>query len=123
VQDDAEEGTVNLEPAVVLDEAQFPEFVHEEVDARACRANHLRQDLLRQFGQHALGLVLLPISRQEQQRAGEALLAGVEELIDQVLFDADVSRQHVRDESVRERGLLVEHPEHLAFAFVLSWRS
>jgi hypothetical protein len=34
-------------------------------------------------------------ARQEQQRAGEPLLAGVEELVDQVLFDADVARQHV----------------------------
>ena len=35
------------------------------------------------------GRVLLPVSSQQQQGAGESLLAGIEELVDQVLFDAD----------------------------------
>jgi hypothetical protein len=39
----------------------------------------------------------------------EHLSAGVEELVDQVLFDADVARQHVRDktESARARMLVM----------------
>jgi hypothetical protein len=47
---------------------------------------------------------VLAVPRHEQERAGEPLLAGVEQLIDQVLFDPDVPRQHVRDESVRHRS-------------------
>jgi hypothetical protein len=46
VQDDTEEGIVHLNLAVVLDEAQFPEFVHEEIDSGPRCANHLRQHLL-----------------------------------------------------------------------------
>jgi hypothetical protein len=46
VQDDSEEGIVHLNLAVVLDEAQFPEFVHEEIDSGPRCANHLRQHLL-----------------------------------------------------------------------------
>jgi hypothetical protein len=33
VQDYAQERSVDLKSAVVLDEAQFPEFVHEKIDA------------------------------------------------------------------------------------------
>jgi hypothetical protein len=32
VQHDTQERGVDLNPAVVLDEAQFPKFVHEEID-------------------------------------------------------------------------------------------
>jgi hypothetical protein len=31
VQHDAQEGLVNLDAAVVIDEAEFPELVHEEI--------------------------------------------------------------------------------------------
>ena len=76
--------------------------------------DHLGERLLRQFRQHPLGRVFLAVAREQQQRAGEPLLARVEELIDEVLFDADVAREHVRDESVGELGMLVQHPKHVA---------
>ena len=65
------------------------------------------------FGDHLLRLVLLAVARQQQQRPRQPLLARVEELIDQVLLDADVARQHVRDEAIRQRVLLVQHLHHL----------
>src|SRR5687768_15194657 len=47
VQDDAEQGAVDLEAgSVVVDEAELAELVHEEVDARARRADHLGEQLL-----------------------------------------------------------------------------
>jgi hypothetical protein len=33
VQHDAQERSIDLNPAVVLDESQLPEFVHEEIHA------------------------------------------------------------------------------------------
>jgi hypothetical protein len=33
VQDDSEEGFVDFKSAVVINETQFPEFIHEEVDS------------------------------------------------------------------------------------------
>jgi hypothetical protein len=35
VQDNTQEGFVDVDLTVVLDEAQFPEFVHEKIDPRA----------------------------------------------------------------------------------------
>ena len=59
--------------AVVLDEAQFPEFVHEEIDPGPRRANHLRQHLLRYFGKHLLRLALLAIASEQQEGAAPAV--------------------------------------------------
>ena len=58
VQNDAQEGVVDVQPAVILDEAQFPEFVHEKIDPRPRCTDHL--------GQHLLRLALRPIARQQQ---------------------------------------------------------
>ena len=42
VWDDAEEGRIYAEPAVVLDEAQFSELVHEKIHTRARCTDHFR---------------------------------------------------------------------------------
>jgi hypothetical protein len=41
-QDHVQQGTVDLDIAVVINEAQSPKFVHEEADARSRRADDLR---------------------------------------------------------------------------------
>ena len=49
MQDNTQERTVDMQPAVVLvvlNEAQFLEFIHEEVDPRTRCSNHFRQDFL-----------------------------------------------------------------------------
>src|SRR5208337_777379 len=115
VQDNAQKGIVNVDLAVVLDEAQFPEFVHEKIDPGPRCANHLRQHLLRYLGKDLLRQARRAITRQQQQSACQAFLAGVEELVDQILLDADVSRQHMRDEAVGELVFAMEHANHLVF--------
>ena len=54
------------------------------------------------------GFVVLAVPRQQQERPRQPFLTGVEQLVDQVLLDPDVPRQHVRDEPIRQRVLLVQ---------------
>jgi hypothetical protein len=56
----------------------------------------------------------LPISRQEEQRARQPLLAGVEEMVDKIFLDADVPREHVRNEAIGEGVLRVQELDHRA---------
>jgi hypothetical protein len=105
VQHDTEEGIVHSDLAVVLKEAQFPEFVHEEIDPGPRSSNHPGQNLLGYFGEHLLKLARRAITREQQQSACQALLAGVKELVNQVSFDPEVSRQHIGNEAVGELTL------------------
>src|SRR5882762_963931 len=90
VQNNTEEGAVDLKSAIVMNEAQFPELVHKKVDTGARCANHLRQHLLGNLGKHLLRLAFLAVASQQQKSAGQPFLAGVEKLIDQILLDSDV---------------------------------
>jgi hypothetical protein len=89
-----------LNLAIVLDEAQFPEFVHEKIDPGPRYANHLRQHLSRYFGKRFVRMARRAIAREQQQRTCQTFLAGVEELVYQIRLDSDISRQHISDEAV-----------------------
>ena len=64
-QHHAQEGVVDLQAAVVVDEPELAKLVHEEVDPRARGADHLRQDFLRHFRQG-------PVRRLEVHRNARA---------------------------------------------------
>src|SRR5208282_5964505 len=70
VHDDVEECRVDLQLAVIFDEAQFAEFVHEEIHPRAGRADPCRQNLLAHLGD-GLHLSFLAEVGQQQQEAGD----------------------------------------------------
>ena len=76
MQDNAQEGRIDVDLAVILNEAQFPEFVHEEIDSGVRCANHLGQHLLRHFGKYLLRLALLAIACEQQQSPGQPFLNG-----------------------------------------------
>ena len=52
---------------------------------------------------------------QQKQRARQALLAAIEELIGQIGLEAAVACEDVRDESIRDRWLRAEQQNHLRF--------
>ncbi len=106
---------MDLKAAIVMNEAKFPEFVHENIQLGARCANHSRKHPLRYFENHLLRLGFLTVASEQQKSAGQAFLAGVKKLIDQILLDSDVPREHIRHEAVGESMFSVEHANHLVF--------
>jgi hypothetical protein len=98
-----------------MNEAQFPEFVHEKIDSGARRANHPGQRLLGHVGKHLLRLRFRAIASEEQKSPSQPFLGGIKKLIDQILLDSDIPRKHIGHEAVVERLFSVEDAHHLVF--------
>ena len=107
---------MNGESAVVLDETELSEFVHEKTDARSCGPHHFGQDFLANFGNDGLGPAFLAILREQQQRASEAPFAGIEKLIHEIGFKSNIARQDVGDKSFRKSVFVAKHAHHGALA-------
>ena len=75
---------MDLDAAVVVNEAQLSKFVHEETHARSRRADHLRKRLLADFRDQRLRFIFLAKVRQQQEQAGKTFLTRIEQLIDEV---------------------------------------
>jgi hypothetical protein len=60
-------------------------------------------DVLRHLGKGAVRRFRFTVPREQQERPGKTFLGGVEQLVDEVFFDADVPGQHVRQEAIGER--------------------
>ena len=91
MQDNAQEATVDVEPAVVVDEAKLFELVHEMTDARPGGADHLRQTLLADFGEDGLGTAFFAKMRKQQENSSQSLFARVEKLVNKILFITDIA--------------------------------
>ena len=99
--------------AVLFDEPKLLELAHEEVHAGACGADHFRDDLLRDLRQHTSARAPLIATGKHEQRARQALLAGLEDLISHIGLEVGVTRDDVRDKSIRNRWMRAEQPNHL----------
>src|SRR5580704_16979114 len=95
-QQDAHQRAVDLQVAVVFDEAQLPEFVHEETHARTRRADDFGQRLLTDPCRDRLRTTVLAKIRPQKKRACQPLFAGVEKLVHQIFLDPAVARQQMR---------------------------
>ena len=112
MKDDVEKGAVDSQSTVVLNKAELPELVHKGTDPASRRSNHLRQGLLADVQNNGLRLAFFAKVRQQQQNAGQALLAGIKEPVDQILFHSDSTGNQVGDQKVREARLLAEQIQH-----------
>jgi hypothetical protein len=70
-----------VQAAVLLGDAQFFEFVHGKIDARAGCAHHFRQHLLRHFGDYLLRFIFLAITGEQPKNTLEPFLARIKKLI------------------------------------------
>ena len=93
MQNDIEQGFMNTDTTVVLDEAQLAKSIHEEADARTCGSDHLRKRFLRDPWNESLRVSGLAELRHEQKYSGKAFLAVIEQLIDEVGLRAHTTGQ------------------------------
>jgi len=81
---------MDLDLAIIADETELAEFVHEEADAGTGGADHLRQYFLADLNLDRPRAAFLAEVRQQQQKPRQPFLARIEQLIDQVGFNAAV---------------------------------
>ena len=79
--------------AIVVDKAKFSKLVHEMAHARTRRSDHFGKQLLVYLCDDWLGSAVFAEIGKHQKRARQALLARIEQLIDQVLFNPDCTFQ------------------------------
>src|ERR1700686_3044919 len=115
MQNDIQQGAVNLQVPVVVDEAQLAEFIHEEAHARSCRADHFCEHFLADLGNNRLRLTLLAKVRQDKKHPSQTLFARIEQLINQIRLNPDIARQKVRHEFFGKFRLVVEYTDHGGF--------
>ena len=66
----------HYQTAIVVDQSHFSEFVHEVINAGACRAYHFSQDLVTEQGYCGIGHeVVFTQTGKLQENTGEPFLA------------------------------------------------
>jgi len=75
VENHVQQGAVDFDAAVVVDKAQFSEFVHEETHAGSRRSDHFCQCLLADFRYDWLRPTFIAKIRQKQENPRQPLLA------------------------------------------------
>ena len=77
---------MHFQAAAVIDETEFSKAVHEEVHARTGGADHFREHLLTDPGDDNLRFAFLAEMCEQQENASKTFLAGIEEVIDEVVL-------------------------------------
>jgi hypothetical protein len=84
---------VNLYFSVVADESLFPEFVHEKTHPGSGRTDHFRERFLTESDGDWRSAAFLAEISEKQKQPRQASFAGIEKLVDQIVFDPAVPRQ------------------------------
>ena len=73
---------MDLQFAIVLDEAELAKLVQKVIDARPCRADSCGQNLLADGCGDRLKFSFLAHLGQHDEQSGETLFARIEQLVD-----------------------------------------
>ena len=84
----------------------------KKTHARPGGADHLRQHLLTECPNDRFRPAFLAEIRQEKEKSGEALFARIEQLIDQVFFNATAPSQQIGHEQLGKSRLIVDGRDH-----------
>src|SRR3984885_816898 len=108
---------MDFNTAVVVDESRLTKLFHEMAYARSGGADHLGERLLTDLRDQGLRSAFLAEIRQQQEQSRQPFLSRVEELIEKVFFNADISGQHMRHEHLGKCRLAAKD----ALNFLLSY--
>src|ERR1700728_5046367 len=108
IQNEVQEGLLNLHLAVVFDQAQLPKLVHEKIHATPGRADDLSERLLVHLYGNRVRTKVAAIVGQQQKSPCQAHLAGIEQLVDQVCFDSGGPGQKMVEKVVGKLRILME---------------
>ena len=86
---------MNFNFSVVTDEAQFAELVHKKADAGSRCANHFGQGLLTDIRADRSSAAFFAELREQKQEPCKSFLAGIEQLVDQIIFNPAVPAQEI----------------------------
>ena len=79
MQNDVEQRTVDLQRALrtagIINEAQFPESIHEEADSRTSCPDHLSQRFLAHLRDHGFRNAVLAKMSKQEKNARQSLFA------------------------------------------------
>jgi hypothetical protein len=114
-QHGVQQRTTNLYFPVVFYKALFAKFVHEEAHARTGRADHFRECFLAENDRNRLSAAFLAEIRKQQQKTSKPPFAGIEKLIDQIVFNAVIAGQKVCQEQRGKLWLRAERRNHESF--------
>src|SRR6478736_7647365 len=101
---------MDMNLAVVVNEAQLAKLVHKRIYSRAGGTDHFRKHRLAYLCLDGLRFSLCAEIREEKKLSCEALFARVEKLIDQISLYACGPFQLVQNEELGELSLFVDHP-------------
>src|ERR1700722_3000816 len=101
--------------AAVLDKTHLAKTVHEKADSGAGSADNFGQRLLAYLWDYQLRFAFLPEIGQQEQYAGEPLLAGVEQLVYQILLDPNVAGEQMVEQQFGKGRLVVKYANYAGF--------
>jgi hypothetical protein len=111
VQNEVQEGLLNLHLAVVFDQTQLSKLVHEKIHAAPGRANYLSEGLLvHQYG-YRVRTKVVAIVGQQQKSPCQPHLAGIEQLVDQVCFNSGGPGQKMAEKVVGKFRILMQQAD------------
>jgi hypothetical protein len=114
---------VDVHPTtVVLNETHLPEPIHEETDSRTGGADHFGEGFLTHFCNERYRFRFLTKVGHQQEKPGEALFAGVEQVIHEVCLHANIPGKKVGKKSLGKLRLLVLKPTERPSAFIQNWQ-
>jgi hypothetical protein len=93
--------------AAIIDKAKLPELIHEKIDPRPGCADHLCQVFLTDPRNYSFGPALPAKMGQQHENPSQALLGGVEKLVDEIRFVSDAAGKQMNGEHFREFQLLM----------------